>query len=48
MKKYYLHDELGQQGPLDIEELKIKNITKETPIWYEGLADWTTAESVSE
>lgn len=48
MKKYYLHDESGQQGPFDIEDLKIKNITNETPIWHEGLADWTTAESVTE
>ena len=48
MKKYYLHDESGQQGPLDIEELKIKNITIETPIWYEGLSDWTTADNVVE
>lgn len=48
MKKFYLHDGSGQQGPFDLEELKIKNITKTTPIWYDGLANWTTAEKVDE
>lgn len=46
MKKYYLHTGTEQLGPFDIEELKSKNIQKDTPIWYEGLTEWTTAEKI--
>jgi hypothetical protein len=48
MKKYYLHNGTDQQGPFDIEDLKAKNITKETSIWYEGLSEWTTAEGIDD
>lgn len=48
MKKYFLHNGTDQQGPFDIEELKVKNISKETPIWYEGLTEWTNAEKIEE
>lgn len=48
MKRFYLHNGTEQQGPFDIEELKTKNISKETPIWHEGLVEWTTAEKVEE
>jgi hypothetical protein len=48
MKKYYLHNGTDQQGPFDIEDLKAKNITKETSIWYEGLSEWTTAEEIDD
>jgi len=48
MKKYYLHNGTDQHGPYDIEEIKAKGISKETPIWYEGLADWTIAEAIDE
>lgn len=46
MKKYFLHDGKEQQGPFDIEDLKAKNIKRETSIWYEGLAEWTIADNV--
>lgn len=48
MKKYYLHSGTEQTGPFDISELKAKNIGRETPIWFEGLPDWTTAQNVDE
>ncbi|MEI6816874.1 MAG: GYF domain-containing protein [Bacteroidota bacterium] len=48
MKKYYIHIGTEQQGPFDLNELKEKNIHKETYIWYEGLKDWTTADKVDE
>lgn len=48
MKKYYLHNDSIQQGPFDIEELKTKNISKETPIWYDGLSEWMTVENIDE
>lgn len=48
MKKYFLHDGNAQSGPYDIDDLKTKNLTKQTPIWYEGLNEWTTAGNVAE
>jgi hypothetical protein len=48
MKKYYLHNGTDQQGPFDTEDLKAKLIKKDTPIWYEGLSDWTTADKIDE
>lgn len=48
MKKYFLHNGTDNIGPFDLEELKKEKITKETPIWYEGIEDWTTAGEVKE
>jgi hypothetical protein len=48
MIKYYLHDGIQEQGPFDFEELKSKNVTKDTKVWHEGLDNWTTAGEISE
>jgi len=48
MKKYFLHDGFQQAGPFDIEELKSKNLNRDTPIWFEGLNEWTTIGNVEE
>lgn len=48
MKKYYYNDGTAQQGPFTLEELQAKNITAETPVWYDGLPDWTTAGQLEE
>ncbi|MDZ4795195.1 MAG: DUF4339 domain-containing protein [Bacteroidota bacterium] len=48
MKKYFLNDGTGQQGPFDLEELKSKNITAETLVWYEGLPETTKAGQLDE
>jgi len=48
MKKFYLHNGTEQTGPFDIDDLKAKNINNDTPIWYEGLPDWTTADKIDE
>lgn len=48
MKKYFFNDGAGQQGPFTLEELQSKNITAQTPVWYDGLTDWTTAGQVEE
>lgn len=48
MKKFYLHNGTEQMGPFDLEELKTKDFTKKTPVWYEGLSEWTVAENVEE
>jgi len=48
MKKFYYHDGTAQQGPFDIEELKLKSLTKTTMIWYEGLPEWKKADEIDE
>ncbi len=48
MKKYYLHNGTEQEGPFYFEELKTKEITSDTPIWFEGLSEWTTADKIQE
>lgn len=48
MKKYFLNDGTGQQGPFSIEELKEKGIVASTPVWYDGLEKWTTAGELPE
>lgn len=48
MKKYFLHNGSENIGPFDIEELKERKITKETQVWYEGLADWKEASEIEE
>lgn len=48
MKKYYLHDGSQQTGPFDIVELKAKKLTRDTPVWSEGLNEWTTIDNVEE
>lgn len=48
MKKYYYLDENVQHGPVSLEELKEVNLTRQTLVWYEGVADWTKAESLTD
>lgn len=48
MKKYYLHNGSENIGPFDIEELKEKKITRETPVWYEEMEDWKNASEIAE
>lgn len=47
-KKYFLHNGTEQNGPYDIEELKAKNIGKQTSVWCEGMSNWTNAENIEE
>jgi len=48
MRQYFIHDGQNEKGPLDFDSLKTSNIKKDTPIWYEGLDNWTTAGEVEE
>lgn len=48
MKKYYLHTGNEQQGPFDLHELGRKNLRHDTPVWFDGLSDWTLAYNVEE
>lgn len=48
MRKYFIHNGETENGPFDIEQLKTMQIKSETPIWYEGLQNWTIAGNVDE
>lgn len=48
MKKYFLQKGTNYEGPFDFEELKSKNISKETYVWYEGLTEWAKAGKLKE
>jgi len=47
-KQYYYTDGQNQFGPFNIDELKTKEITKETLVWYEGIDSWTKAGEITE
>ena len=48
MRKYFIHNGETENGPFDIEQLKSMQIKNETPIWYEGIQNWTIAGNVEE
>jgi hypothetical protein len=48
VRQYYIHDGQGEKGPFDVEQLKSKSLKKETPVWHEGLENWTMAGDVDE
>ena len=48
MRQYYIHDGEVKKGPFDLEHLSEQSIKRETPVWYEGLEDWTKAETLGE
>lgn len=48
MKKFYIMNGQNQEGPFDIEQLKLLNVKKDTPVWFDGIQNWTTAEKVED
>lgn len=47
--KYWLIIDNVQKGPLSIEEVAAQpGLNPSTPVWHEGLSDWTTAGAVPE
>lgn len=45
-KMYYYADSHGQQGPFTYEQLKSRPIQASTPVWYDPLPEWTTADKI--
>lgn len=39
----YIHRNGQQQGPYTLPQLTMMTLTPDTPVWYEGLADWMPA-----
>ena len=48
MNGYFFHDGNEQQGPFSVEELKLKSIRRETPVWKKDLKEWTRAGDLPE
>jgi hypothetical protein len=48
MKKYYYSDGVNQHGPFTKEELREKHISRETLVWFQGMANWQPAGTVQE
>ena len=48
MRQYYIYDGQTKKGPFDLEQLKLEALNKETPVWYEGLKDWSMAGNIEE
>lgn len=48
MNKYYLTDGTNEEGPLDLDALRTKNISPATPVRLEGQEGWTTAGQIEE
>jgi hypothetical protein len=48
MKKYFYTDGTNKFGPFTFEELKGKNISRETLVWFQDLNDWKPAGEVPE
>ena len=48
MRQYFFHNGQNQEGPLELVQLNSHNLKKDTPIWYEGLENWTTAGEIED
>jgi uncharacterized membrane protein YhaH (DUF805 family) len=48
MKKYFYSDGIEKHGPVSLDDLKHKNITNDTLIWFQGLNEWTPAKNLDE
>lgn len=47
--KYWIIIDSVQEGPLTLEEIASKpELNPSTPVWHEGLSDWTTASAIPE
>jgi len=48
MKKYFYTDGTTKYGPFTLEELKEKEISRDTKIWFQELNEWKSAGDVPE
>lgn len=46
--KYFIIVNDAQQGPYSLDELRLRNISSDTLVWAEGMAQWTPAWKVEE
>ena len=48
MTQYYYTDGKERYGPFTMDQLRERNITSETLVWKEGMADWLPANKLNE
>jgi len=48
MKKYFYTDGTNYFGPFTLEELREKNITRDTKVWFQELDEWKPAGTIPE
>ena len=48
MKEFYLHDGQDQVGPFSAQELKDKQVNRDTHVWRAGMANWERAADIPE
>ncbi|MEO8862633.1 MAG: DUF4339 domain-containing protein [Ginsengibacter sp.] len=48
MRQYFIYEGQLKNGPFNFEQLKSKSLSKETPVWYEGMQDWIVAGKLNE
>lgn len=47
-RKYFVIIDNEQKGPLSFSDLELLNLDNHTPIWFEGIDEWTVLEKVDE
>ncbi len=48
MRKYFIKDGDSKKGPFSLEQLKLQPIQSDSPIWFEELDQWVTANEIEE
>jgi hypothetical protein len=48
MTQYFLYNGAENIGPFDKNDLKVREITKDTPLWCEGMENWKNAGEIEE
>jgi hypothetical protein len=48
MKKYFYTNGIDKIGPFTLEELKGKNLSGDTKVWFYGLSSWTFLSEIDE
>jgi hypothetical protein len=48
MTTYFIKEGDYEIGPFTIDQLKLKLVNKDTPVWYAALKEWTSAGNVYE
>jgi hypothetical protein len=48
MRQYFIYDGQLEKGPFNFEQLKSQSLSRETPVWYEGMQDWILAGNLNE
>lgn len=46
--KFFIVENNQQAGPFTLEEMAARGVTPSTPVWHEGMSDWTPAGNLPE